>query len=410
MSVIPLLNRTLPLRPLSLCLLSLASPACWSQNVPHYVGGSLGYTQVSNLYRESANGNDDTVISTGLLAGADQRLGRQHVTVDASLQNNRYSRDTSLNNQSYSLRSALDWQTIGNLSGTLSATSSRALADFNIGGIAPFRKKNTQRDVTYAGVARIGVLTRYTVELGYSQTRRSFSAAEYERLAFDADTTSLGVYATPGANIRLGVTARQQNGHSPNYAQRFAIDPVTQQVVVVTVANDSSRRDLDLTASWSSGQPLTGSVRLSRSRTKNSLPGVADFSGTTGAISLNWQASAKLALQAQLSRDTGQSTQVRASDVNQRFWSSQLSASYSITSAVALTSSAGYLHSTTQTVDLVTAPGYDNTRSYALGVRWAYSQSLSVGCQYTRNNRDSSTGFLSYKAASTGCVAQVLVL
>ncbi|WP_373824247.1 hypothetical protein, partial [Achromobacter insuavis] len=194
MSVIPLLNRTLPLRPLSLCLLSLARPACWSQNVPHYVGGSLGYTQVSNLYRESANGNDDTVISTGLLAGADQRLGRQHVTVDASLQNNRYSRDTSLNNQSYSLRSALDWQTIGNLSGTLSATSSRALADFNIGGIAPIRKKNTQRDDTYAAVARIGVLTRYTVELGYSQTRRSFSAAEYERLAFDADTTSLGVY------------------------------------------------------------------------------------------------------------------------------------------------------------------------------------------------------------------------
>lgn len=393
----------------------LAAQAARAQTddaAPFYVGGSLGLTHVSNVYRQSTASNNDRVTSVGLLGGLDQRLGRQHLTLDGSVQDNRYAENRGLNNLSYTLRAALNWQTVGRLSGVLSAKSERSLADFNIGsGVDPIFKKNIEREDEYQALARLGVATRYTLEAGWAHRRRDYSAAEYDRFAYSQNTTSLGAYATPGANLRLGLAARHTRGENPRYPVGLAFDPTIPAIVVVSAPNDYRRDDFDLTARWSTGGHSTLNARLSRSRTKNSLDTLRrNFSGTTGSAAWNWQPTAKLQLNLQYIRDTGQESLVQAADLNRVYTSQQFGGSYALTSKINLSAKAGRNRSTRDsTAGTVVSDALDDFKTYSLGLRWALTRGTSLGCQYDHASRDNSVPQYVYSASSYGCTAQAIL-
>lgn len=378
---------------------------------PFYVGASLGVAHVSNVYRQSSAANDDTVTSAGVLGGIDTKLGRQHLTVDGSLQSNRYSTISELNNRSYTLRSALNWQTVGNLSGVLSAKSDRSLADFNIGsGVDPILKKNIEREDEYQALVRLGVLTRYTLESSWTHRRRDFSASEYDRFDFEQNTGSLGIYATPGGNVRLGLVGRRTKGKNPHYPIGLAVDPQTAQVVVVSVPNDYTRDDFDFTTKWSTGGRSTLNTRISRSKSKNSLDDrLRDFSGTTGAIGWNWQPTAKLQLNLQYARDTGQESVVQTADLNRVYTTYQLGGTYAVTGKVSLSAKASRNRATrTSTAGAAVADALDDFKTYNLSMRWAFTRGLSLGCQYDRASRNSSIAQYVYTASSYGCTGQAI--
>ncbi len=378
---------------------------------PFYVGGSLGVSHVSNVFRQTNANNSDTVMSTGLLAGLDQRFGRQHVTVDGLLQNNRYSNNRDLNNQSYTLRSALAWQTVGNLSGTLSATSSRALADFNIGnGVDPIFKKNTERNDEYAALVRLGVLTRYSVEAGWTHKEREFSAVEYDRFAFRQDTAQLGVYATPGGNVRLGLVGRHTKGQYPRYPVGLVFNPDTLKFEIRTEADDYTRNDFDFTTNWNTGGSSTLNTRLSRSHLKHSLDSLRDFSGTTGAVGWTWRPTGKIQLGVQYARDTGQESTSQATDVNRLYTSWRLTGSYALTGKLTLNASANRNRShRAGDASAKLAEAFDSDQAYSLGMSWAFSRGLSLSCQYNHASRDSSVPQYVYSASSYGCTGQAIV-
>lgn len=384
---------------------------------PFYVGGSLGVSHVSNIYRQADSSNSDTVVSAGVLGGLDESLGRQHFKLDGFLQDNRYSTNRDLNNQSYSLRGALDWQTVGNLSGTLSAKSDRSLADFNIGsGVDPIFKKNIEREDEYQAVARVGVTTRYTLEAGWLHRQREFSAEEYSRFAFRQDTGSLGVYATPAGNVRLGLVGRHTKGKNPRYPIGVTlapdpVDPTKLRLVVVNDVNDYSRDDFDFTTRWSTGGSSTLNTRISRSRTKNSLNTLLrDFSGTTGSVGWNWQPTGKLQFNVQYARDTGQETEVRAADLNRIYTSWQFGASYAATGKLSFSAKASRNRGRrTSDTGVVVADAFDDNNAYNIGVRWTFSRSFSLGCQYDHASRDSSVPQYVYSAGSYGCTSQAIL-
>ena len=316
----------------ALALMSAAAQAQTDDTTPFYVGGTLGVSRVSNVYREPNATNDDTVTSVGLLGGIDQRLGRQHLTLDGSVQNNRYSTNSDLNYRSYSLRSALNWQTVGNLSGVLSAKSDRSLADFNIGGgIDPnnlVRTKNIERNDEYQAIARLGVATRYTLEGGWTHRKRNFTVPDYNRFVYSQDTGSLGLYATPGGNVRLGLVGRHTKGENPRYPIAYlGTDPTTGQGVYVYAPNDYTRDDIDFTTRWTVGGFSSLNTLISGSKTGNGLVLLRDFSGTTGAIGWNWRPTGKLQFDLNYSRDTGQESVVRAADLNRVYTTWQLGSS-----------------------------------------------------------------------------------
>lgn len=410
----PTKKALLPLKRLALPALAaaLALPAAAQTDdaTPFYAGATLGAARVSNVYRQPTASNDDTVVSAGLVAGLDQRLGRQHLTLDGGLQDNRYSTNTELNNRAYNLRGALNWQTLGNLSGVVSAKSSRSLADFNIGnGVEPILKKNIERTDEYQATARLGVLTRYTVEAGWTHRRRDFSAEEYARFVYRQDTGSLGFYARPGAHLRLGLVGRETRGNNPRYPVGFTIDPGTLRPVVVSAPNDYERRDVDLTARWATGGSSNVNARISRSRTSNSLNNLRDFSGTTGAVGWDWQPTGKLQLNLQYSRDTGQESVVQSADLNRVYTSWQLGGNYALTGKLSLSARASSNRGRrTSESGANIADAQDDSRLYNLSLRWNYSRGLSLICQADRISRDSSIAQYVYTANSLGCSGQAV--
>ncbi|MBY0364846.1 MAG: outer membrane beta-barrel protein [Proteobacteria bacterium] len=380
-------------------------------STPFYVGGSLGVSHVSNIYRQANAANSDTVVSSGLLGGVDHRYGRQHLKLDGSVQNNRYASNQALNNQSYTASATLDWQTIGDLSGTVSAKSDRALADFNIGsGVDPIFKKNTEGNDTFQAIARLGVATRYSVEAGYTNARRHFTASEYDRFAYRQGTTSLGLYAAPAGNVKLGLVGRHTAGQYPRYPVGIGLDPQTLKLVVITAPNDYTRDDFDFTTRWSTGGSSTLDTRISRSRLHNSLDVLRGFSGTTGAIGWSWQPTAKLQLGLRYTRDTGQESQVRAADVSRVYTTWQLNGSYALTGKLTLTASAnGNRNNRSGTSGATVFDAFENNLAYNFGVRWALSRGFVLGCQYDHASRDSSVAAYVYSANSYGCSGQAIL-
>ena len=399
----------------ALALMSAAAQAQTDDTTPFYVGGTLGVSRVSNVYRESSATNDDTVTSIGLLGGIDQRFGRQRLTVDGSLQNNRYSTNSDLNYRSHSIRAALNWQTVGNVSGVLSAKSDRSLADFNIGsGLDPsvvIRQKNVETTDEYQAIARLGVATRYTVEGGWTHRKRSFTVPDYSRFVYSQDTASLGLYATPAGNVRLGLVGRHTKGNNPRYPIAFlGTDPTTGQGVYIYAPNDYTRDDIDFTTRWSTGGSSTLNTRITRSRTKNSLDLLRDFSGTTGAIGWDWRPTGKLQFNLQYSRDTGQESVVRAAELNRVYTTWQVGGSYAMTGKLSLNAKASS-NRARRTSDSGTTPAdaLDDSKLYNLGVRWAISRGFSLGCQYDHVSRDSSVPQYVYSASSYGCTGQAIL-
>lgn len=384
-------------------LCPLAARAQTDDAAPFYVGASLGATHVSNVYRQTDTPNSDTVVSAGLLGGIDQKLGRQHLTLDGTLQNNRYSTNRELNYRSHSLRGALDWQTVGDLSGVISAKSDRSLADFNSGNlVAPIFKKNIERNDDYRAVARLGLGGRYSLEAGWNNRRRNFSAEEYAPYVYHQDTTWLGAYARPGSSVRLGLVGRHTKGTNPRTLTGNALEPFAP--------NDYTRDDFDLTAYWSADGSTSLNARVSRSKSRNSLSNFRGLNGTTGAVGGAWQPTGKLKFSFQYSRDTGQEASIVASDLNRIYTSWQLGTSYALTGKITLGARVSS-NRTRRSSDAVSATSLasDATRSQNLNLRWAISRSFSLSCQYDHVDRESSVLLSNYKASSYGCSGQAVL-
>lgn len=386
-----------------------AAQAQTDDSTPFYAGASLGVSRVSNVYREPDATNDDTVTSAGLLAGLDKRLGRQHLKLDGSLQNNRYGSNSDLDNRSYNLRSTLDWETVGNLSGVLSASSNRSLADFNVVGVTPVRKKNIERSDEYRATARLGSVTRYTLEAGWTHRKRSFSAAEYDRFAYQQDTASLGVFATPGSALRLGLVGRRTEGRNPRYPIGVIVDP-TAGISILSARNDYERDDLDVTARWSDGGSSTVDARISRSRTRNSLDQLRDFSGTTGSIAWAWRPTGKLQFNSQYSRDTGQESVIQAAEIDRVYTTWQLGATYALTAKLNLSANVNSKRGRRSSGSgVVVSDAQDDSELYNVGLRWNFYRGFSLSCQVDRVSRDSSVPQYVYTASSYGCTGQALI-
>ncbi|MFG6487488.1 hypothetical protein ACG04R_12470 [Roseateles sp. BYS78W] len=390
--------------------MALPAHAQTDDTTPFYVGGSLGVSHVSNIYRVSNAPNSDTVVSAGLLGGVDTRLGRQHLTLDGSLQNNRYDTNRELDYRSHSLRGALHWETLGNLSGVLSAKSDQSLADFNIGnGVAQIFKKNIETNTEYQAIARLGVATRYTLEAGWAQRSRDFTAWQYDRFVYHQGTSSLGVYATPAGNVRLGLVGRHTNGQHPRFPDGRGLELVDGEIRPTTSLNEYTRDDLDFTTNWTLGGHTSVNTRISRSRTRNRLDLLRDFSGTTGALGWSWQPTSKLQFNAQYSRDTGQESVVRSADLNRVYTTWQLDGSYALTGKLSVSARASRTRATRNSESGVVVPdALDDTKAYNLSLRWAFSRALSLGCQYDHISRDNSVPDYVYTANSYGCTGQAI--
>ena len=395
-------------RRLAAALTTLAAGAAMAQSSPYYLGvaQSLGYE--SNLYRvgddqtlPAGYSKSDTVSGTSLVGGVDQTIGRQRVYGSANVRANRYANNKTLDNESYGLNLALDWATVGRLSGTLSAAADQNLAQFNNRAATPVEtKKNVVRTNQVDAKVRLGVVTKYTLEASLGHRNRSYSAPEYNSSEYRQTSGSLGLRYRPSGALSLGVALRITEATYPKF---------NQPTPNVFEADRLKRQDIDFTATWLPSAVSQFNLRLSPTHTSYDRDTGSDFSGVTGSATWGWQPTGKLKLTTGLSRDTGQSSDA----VNLGFFGSgvtdysrttsalSLKADYELSAKIALNAGISYAHrALANTSSLAGNPigsvtGSDNTTVLSLGARWLPTRSIQVGCNVSAENRSSSNTNLS---------------
>ncbi len=229
---------------------------------PWYLGASLVTTTRTTCSARMPPPTATRSTSLSLLAGADTRLGRQRVHADARFNDTRYQHNSSLNNRGYNIDTGLDWETAGNLSGTLDYTTARTLADFNSNtGIAPTTERNLQTDRSLGGSIRLGLpnLSPFTLEGTFSRRERDYSLALWDSQEYRQNMSSLGVLYNASSAWRFGVAGRYTKGRVPSNGFEW------------------DRKDIDLTARWRATGSSSLDARISRSTSDS-------FTGVTGSL------------------------------------------------------------------------------------------------------------------------------
>ena len=399
-----------------------------AQVSPYYVGVSqyLGYN--SNIYRlgdqQALPANDnahksDLVSATSLVAGIDQSFGRQRVYGSGTLGTNRYQHNSNLNGETYNLNLGLDWATINRLSGTLSASATQNLAQFNAAldknGKVLTAKNLTNTEQVNTRVA-LGVVTRYTAEASLGWRRQRYSAAAYDSLEFDEHNGSLGLRYRPSDLLQLGAALRLTQASYPRFSAlaNGGFEP-----------DKLKREDIDFTGQWQTSGASTVTARLSPTRTRYERNTATNFSGFTGSAGWVWAVTGKTRLSTTLSRDTAQSAQAaslgvlgnRVSDYGQITNALQLRADHELTGKISLNTTLTYANrSLNSNLTFSGLPllnqaerGSDNDVNLALGARWAPTRGSQVGCDISTERRSTTNTRLSLplSAALFSCYGQL---
>ncbi|MCH7343722.1 outer membrane beta-barrel protein [Pelomonas sp. CA6] len=368
---------------------------------PYYLGASLGAYHSSNVYQQASGGSSDTILSSSLLAGLDKRFGRQRLFVDASVQHNRYQQNSRLNHLGYNLRGGLEWATVGNLSGEVSADLRRSLADYNVGGIQPIFVKNTEDNRQLQAIARLGLVTKLTLEGTLTHRDRRFSAVEYDSLEYRQNAGSLGLFYKPSEPLRLGVALRHTRGEYPHYRRLSS---------GATQADEFSRNDLDLSAEWNPSSAHSLDARVSVSRSTHDAASARNLRGLTGALAWAWRPGGRLSLQTRIARDSGIESYYLgvgnlSADYTTITTSFQTRAVYELSHKLQLEAGFSYGRADRDN-SLLATQANDHTRSYSVGLRWQPRRALELGCNLTQQTRDSTVPGYAYDARTYGCYIQ----
>ncbi len=398
-----------------------ASLGAQAQNAPYYIGISQGFTHESNVLHTERGAVSDTLSVTSLLAGVDQRIGRQRVFGNLNYSINRFQESDRLNNNSYGVLLGVDWETIERISGTVSLRADQALSRYdyitvnNAAGVPQLvTDRNTARSLQFSSITRIGVVTRLTAELGFNHQRIDHSSALYDFRDYHHNAFSAGLRYQFSGSLNAGIAARFTKGTYPH---------LRTNVPGVYASDDVDRRDIDLTANWTPGGASALYGRLSLSQTDHSLGGGNNFSGVTGALTWDWRPTGKLRFVSTLSHDTGEEAGYlggggydMALSNGRTTTAIGTQATYELSSKVVIDGSARLVHRSLSADVAVpggvnSLSGSDNFSRFSLGVRWSPTRVFTLGCSASLESRTTGNRALSYPydATSLGCYGQAML-
>jgi len=413
-------------------LLALWAHAASAQQSPWSVGGSMLWSHDANLLR-LADGQDpgpgesraDTVLSTAIVGGLNQNIGRQRVFGNLTLRDNRFDKNSKYNNQSYNGALGLDWSTINRVSGTLSFSAARNLSTFNAEGVGLLGEKNLESTQALAASVSVGIVTEYSLEVGASRRQVRNSVQDERVLSRDLnlDTLSVGIAWRPTAAFSLTGALRNVQAQYPTF-----------RLVTNTATNTSDyesdrykQQQFDLTAALQPTGASTLDLRLSFGDTRYVVNEERNFSSVNGSLGWFWQATGKLRLTTRLARDKGQDNYpssvpfffsripVTLSD-SRVITTVRVQADMDVSAKIALSTSLQHAQRTldrdtlalSNTVSLGTSSGKDGTTVFTLGARWAPLRNTLVGCDASHETRRASGDLTSnLKGATFGCYGQI---
>ena len=388
---------------------------------PYYFGLAQSLQHQSNVYRLGDQqtlplqlSKDDTVLTSALVGGIDVGFGRQHLTANLNLRSSRFLRNAPLNHSGSSLALAWDWASAGHLSGRLSASADRSLAQFNSANGQIETLKNVQSLNQIDAEITLGTVTTWTVDATLGLRQRRFSASTHDALAYDQTSGSVGVKYRPSASLNVGMALRHQRNEYPNFSKSasgsFEADAVYRNAV-------------DLTGFFQYSGASFFNGRLSPTRSSPSHQPANHFSGLTGSAAWTWLPTGRLKIQSVVSRDSWLSAQaidprLLGAGINDDSrittgWRSK--ADWAWSSKISMNLSLGWVQR-----DLVNTPlpsnslssrksAVDQTGLLELGAKWQPRRQIEANCSLSGERRHSTDASVStpLRANSWGCNAQL---
>lgn len=385
--------------------------SAFAQANPYYVGVGLSHTQERNVFKvaEGSPETDDDYTTATLQAGIDQPIGRQRIFLDATARINKYRDLTELDHTGYGLDMGWDWETIESLSGRIGYTGKQTLARFGADLGPALSTKNLERLQEFVARGQYGGASLLALEGSFVHRQLDYSAFQYDFLEFKQDAVRLGLLYKPSAALTLGIAGRHTKGEYP-----FAL----QTAPGLFQADNYTRNDVDLTATWQPTGQSTVRARVSYTKEEHETVVTRDVSQTTGALAWDFKPTAKLALTAELIRDTGAETAfaglagagaAAVGNNSQLSNSALLRIGYEVTAKIQLELSARHVER-----DLINtqggalpANGSDRYTESKIGLTWAPARSLLFGCSIGQEQRKSDSALsYSYSSSVASCLGQ----
>lgn len=436
----------LPRRCVAALLAVLAPLASHGQSSPYYLGASQSFGYDSNIFRlpdrteiKLPDGrlqviepeSSGLISNTLLLAGIDQRIGRQRLYADLSAGYAKYFDQPQLDSPTSSLTAGIDWETVGKLSGNAEYRAGRRLGDFGDRDVPTGRGQNEERYQRFDFVARLGDVQRSRAWLvaGYTYDEVRNDVAFEQPAPFRIDTdpitgapivrftdgyqrdesfnaVTLGArYRWSGALV-LGAGLRTESRRS--VIDRNLIDPVES----VSSSNDSRRNDIDLFATFNTGGAHDLQLRLSYGATDYELPTQEDLSGWSGNLRWTWRPTARLDSNLRLLYDTEDREGGGASAADGSGFRDTLALEWQLRYALtdklnASLGANGYRR------DYQSFGGFTDTdTSLSVGLTWAALRNATVGCSISTQRRHSTSdtpGHNSFDAMLASCYGQLFL-
>ena len=416
------------LRMAGFALLSVAAAAQAQSNAtgpnsefssPWYLGASLARAHDSNVYRlpEALGPVSDSYTTASLLAGLDQPIGRQRLFADVALRRQDFQKLSELDNNGYGVNAGVDWETVRQFSGSLKFGAEKSLASYG----SPFvtdptvqRQRNILKERTFELSAQRGTVANTLQPFAaYNYRNTDYSATAFQFRNNTRHGLRAGVRWRPSDRLMLGAALAEARG---KYPTSFLPGGVVGQ-------DEYKSHGIDLLGDWtiSGASSINGRIGYEkRSYDAGSRP---DFNGFNGLLRWRWQPTGKLMFTTSLVRDaddtdrllpaTGTDLTAAGSRVTN---SVILEGTWNATAKVSLTAS--YRYSDRKLVNPVltaagapqTRTGSDTTRLAGIGVNWAATHNVSLGCNVGRQTRsvDSDLSY-PYKANTVSCQVQGLL-
>jgi hypothetical protein len=182
------------------------------------------------------------------------------------------------------------------------------------------------------------------------------------------------------------------------------------------------RNDIDFGLHWIVTGQTVLHARLSATRQRGDTPGQVDFNGATGQLDGQWTITGRTRIGLALSRDTGSATAFftppgpgqalgGGGDDSQLTTALAARIDHDITGKIALNADLQLAHRALATTRLVggsatALSGSDHSTLFRLGLRYAPTRSVLLGCEATREQRSTRGGLsAAYRVNVMACNA-----
>jgi len=295
---------------LAVALLTSLPALAASEASPYYFGVNQAVTGDWNVFRlpDGQPQPRDVISSTGLLAGIDQPFGRMRLGASAAVNANRFKNNKQLNNTDHDARLQLDWSTVERLSGDVVLYDRNSLNRYDLSADQITSEKDMLRVTGGALRARLGLVTLWSIDGGYSFEQAEHSLELLKNRDVRQGPANIGVRLSPSDlwSVRLGV--RRTDGKYPHFGG-------TEPIPGGETEDKFTRNDLDLSLTWKPTGDSKFDGRLSSTREDHSVQGQRDSHYATGLIGYDWTLTGKTRLRLQVARDSG----AGRSDLDQEF-------------------------------------------------------------------------------------------